>query len=386
MAQTSTVSQVLPLIIVFALLGVGGWVGYQVYISVAKMSDVASERMGKKNVVFTKDGVKVGVKQVKTENYVDATQSWFVKAWNLGTAQDGSQAKSTIMTYKARNFKAVANLAPPSLRYSLTREPCSAAHASAGGPAPFEWHRVVESDSKYILPLRVPSWTTRAFQNYTNDPEILIRVDSTWEHLSQTIVTVGHVVLPSHGLVLEVLGQGIRPGRVLLVKGLTATNDIEQHFDVLGTSAQRCHQAIGLSPELCCSNVESLALSSEMVVDATAPVDKEIERATTPFAFDQVDGSFNSEEKYGGQSRVVLGQGWIFEGDECGRKCASIVTQSLGFKVASRTNAVTERSQGAGFKSKLKMGSWPYLIGLEKRDNEFHPSARMVMSRQENKI
>ncbi|UZP42452.1 hypothetical protein NXS19_010268 [Fusarium pseudograminearum] len=93
MAQTSTVSQVLPLIIVFALLGVGGWVGYQVYISVAKMSDVASERMGKKNVVFTKDGVKVGVKQVKTENYVDATQSWFVKAWNLGTAQDGSQAK-----------------------------------------------------------------------------------------------------------------------------------------------------------------------------------------------------------------------------------------------------------------------------------------------------
>ncbi|KAJ4135887.1 hypothetical protein NW768_003489 [Fusarium equiseti] len=86
-------SQVLPLIIVFALLGVGGWVGYQVYISVAKMSDVASERMGKKNVVFTKDGVKVGVKQVKTENYVDATQSWFVKAWNLGTAQDGSQTK-----------------------------------------------------------------------------------------------------------------------------------------------------------------------------------------------------------------------------------------------------------------------------------------------------
>ncbi|KAI8720329.1 hypothetical protein NCS52_00478000 [Fusarium sp. LHS14.1] len=83
--QPSTLSQVLPLLIVFALLGVGGWVGYQVYISVAKMQDAASERMGKKNVVFTKDGVKVGVKQIKTENYVDATQSWVVKAWNLGT-------------------------------------------------------------------------------------------------------------------------------------------------------------------------------------------------------------------------------------------------------------------------------------------------------------
>ncbi|KAJ4205820.1 hypothetical protein NW759_014458 [Fusarium solani] len=93
--QPSTLSQVLPLLIVFALLGVGGWVGYQVYISVAKMQDAASERMGKKNVVFTKDGVKVGVKQIKTENYVDATQSWVVKAWNLGTTgKDDQRSKS----------------------------------------------------------------------------------------------------------------------------------------------------------------------------------------------------------------------------------------------------------------------------------------------------
>ncbi|KAG9501407.1 hypothetical protein J7337_007095 [Fusarium musae] len=90
--QPSALSQVLPLIIVFALLSVGGWIGYQVYISVAKMSDAASERMGKKNVVFTKDGVKVGVKQIKNENYVDATQSWFVKAWNLGTTPDASKS------------------------------------------------------------------------------------------------------------------------------------------------------------------------------------------------------------------------------------------------------------------------------------------------------
>lgn len=47
--------------------------------------------MGKKNVVFTKDGMRVGVKQVKTENYVDATQSWVVKAWNLGTSEEQKQ-------------------------------------------------------------------------------------------------------------------------------------------------------------------------------------------------------------------------------------------------------------------------------------------------------
>lgn len=39
--------------------------------------------MQKKNVVFTKDGMKVGVKEMKTENYVDTTQSFLVKAWNL---------------------------------------------------------------------------------------------------------------------------------------------------------------------------------------------------------------------------------------------------------------------------------------------------------------
>lgn len=89
--MASAISQILPLIIVLALLGVGGWVGYQVYLSAVKIQETASERMGKKNVVFTKDGVRVGVKQVKTENYVDATQSWVVKAWNLGTSEEQKQ-------------------------------------------------------------------------------------------------------------------------------------------------------------------------------------------------------------------------------------------------------------------------------------------------------
>lgn len=50
-----------------------------------KIQQTASQKMGSKNVVFTKDGLRVGVKQVKEENYVDATQSWVVKAWNLGS-------------------------------------------------------------------------------------------------------------------------------------------------------------------------------------------------------------------------------------------------------------------------------------------------------------
>ena len=41
--------------------------------------------MGRKNVVFSRDGVKVGVKSYRNEKYVDKTQSWVVKAWNLAT-------------------------------------------------------------------------------------------------------------------------------------------------------------------------------------------------------------------------------------------------------------------------------------------------------------
>jgi hypothetical protein len=41
--------------------------------------------MERKNVVLTKSGMKVGVKEVRNERYVDKTQSILVKAWNLST-------------------------------------------------------------------------------------------------------------------------------------------------------------------------------------------------------------------------------------------------------------------------------------------------------------
>ncbi|KAL2880886.1 hypothetical protein SGCOL_003913 [Colletotrichum sp. CLE4] len=79
----SAVRQIIPLVITLLFLGGLAWVLWQVYISVNKIQESASERMGKKNVVFTKDGVRVGVKHTSNENYVDKTQSWVVKAWNL---------------------------------------------------------------------------------------------------------------------------------------------------------------------------------------------------------------------------------------------------------------------------------------------------------------
>lgn len=49
--------------------------------------------MGKKNVVFTKDGLRVGVKQVKQEGEIDATQRYLVNAWNLSSNKDAAKKK-----------------------------------------------------------------------------------------------------------------------------------------------------------------------------------------------------------------------------------------------------------------------------------------------------
>jgi len=91
----STLSQLVPLLVTFVLLGAIAWVGYQVYLSVTKIQQQATEKMGTKNVVWTKDGVRVGVKHVQNEAYLDNTQSWVVKAWNLsGADKNAPKSKS----------------------------------------------------------------------------------------------------------------------------------------------------------------------------------------------------------------------------------------------------------------------------------------------------
>ncbi|KAH8645659.1 hypothetical protein BX600DRAFT_519248 [Xylariales sp. PMI_506] len=81
----STLRQLLPLAFLLLFLGGAAFVGYQIYLSATRIQQQARDKMAKQNVVFTKDGVRVGVRHVEQERYVDATQSWVVKAWNMGT-------------------------------------------------------------------------------------------------------------------------------------------------------------------------------------------------------------------------------------------------------------------------------------------------------------
>jgi hypothetical protein len=91
-----TISQLLPLVVTLIFLGGLAFVGYQIYVSMVKIQAQAKKQMGNKNVVFTKDGLRVGVKHRETEDYVDSTQSWVVKAWNLGSAKDDTKNKKCV--------------------------------------------------------------------------------------------------------------------------------------------------------------------------------------------------------------------------------------------------------------------------------------------------
>ncbi|KAF2625089.1 hypothetical protein BU25DRAFT_372696 [Macroventuria anomochaeta] len=78
-----------PLVILFLIVGGVGWVGYQIYLYSNELAERGVRKMEKKNLVLTKDGARVGVKEVSAEQYADKTQRAFVKTWNA--AQDSPQ-------------------------------------------------------------------------------------------------------------------------------------------------------------------------------------------------------------------------------------------------------------------------------------------------------
>ncbi|PVI00094.1 hypothetical protein DM02DRAFT_495049, partial [Periconia macrospinosa] len=76
------IANLIPLVILFAVVAGLGYVGYQIYLYSNELAERGVRKMEKKNVVFTKDGAKVAVREVKTEDYEDRTQRAFVKTWN----------------------------------------------------------------------------------------------------------------------------------------------------------------------------------------------------------------------------------------------------------------------------------------------------------------
>ena len=71
----ASIGSFIPLVILLLVVGGGAWVGYQIYLWSNEMTDRGKKHMEKKNMSFTKEGgLKVGVKELKTEAYEDKTQ------------------------------------------------------------------------------------------------------------------------------------------------------------------------------------------------------------------------------------------------------------------------------------------------------------------------
>lgn len=70
----SALGSLVPLIITFVLLAVAGVVGYVVYSIAMDVADKTSQKMEKKHMSLSKDGMKVGVKEISAEQVGDSTQ------------------------------------------------------------------------------------------------------------------------------------------------------------------------------------------------------------------------------------------------------------------------------------------------------------------------
>lgn len=66
--------KLLPLVILFGTLAAAAFVGYVIYSIATDIASKTSQKMEKKNINFGKDGMRIGVKEVKNENYIDSTQ------------------------------------------------------------------------------------------------------------------------------------------------------------------------------------------------------------------------------------------------------------------------------------------------------------------------
>lgn len=72
----SKASSLLPLVFLFLFLALAAVVGFVVYQIANDVQGQTRKKMEKRNISFTKDGMRVGVKEKTTEKYADDTQRY----------------------------------------------------------------------------------------------------------------------------------------------------------------------------------------------------------------------------------------------------------------------------------------------------------------------
>ncbi|KAL2223263.1 hypothetical protein M432DRAFT_597940 [Thermoascus aurantiacus ATCC 26904] len=84
----------LPLLILLILVAILAFIGFVVWGIVQGVGAATRERMEKRHVLLSREGVTVGVRELTGEDYIDRSQSVLVSIWN----------HSSFPTYKHRLF------------------------------------------------------------------------------------------------------------------------------------------------------------------------------------------------------------------------------------------------------------------------------------------
>ena len=74
MAKKSGLSNLVPLIILVVVVVILAAVGFMAYSIANDVGSKTRKKMEKRNISFTKEGMKVGVKEVTTEQQQDSAQ------------------------------------------------------------------------------------------------------------------------------------------------------------------------------------------------------------------------------------------------------------------------------------------------------------------------
>jgi hypothetical protein len=76
-------NSIVPVIILFLVVLLFAAIGFVVYTIVQDISNKTKAKMQKKNIQFSKDGMKVSMKEVRDEDYKDQTQRFVSPIYEL---------------------------------------------------------------------------------------------------------------------------------------------------------------------------------------------------------------------------------------------------------------------------------------------------------------
>ncbi|EXJ66995.1 uncharacterized protein A1O5_09641 [Cladophialophora psammophila CBS 110553] len=150
MAKTGDLIALLILIILIAILAAVGFVAYTIAHDVGHHT---RQKLERKNVSFSRDGMKVGVKEVTREQQEDAAQSVITKIWNNS---NWPAYQSPLLGWAQGNKTPAATPGPEK------RNPYVFALVSLGAVRPYSLAKWLES--KQPLPHNVCAGSTVADQ------------------------------------------------------------------------------------------------------------------------------------------------------------------------------------------------------------------------------